>query len=268
MNQDIALESWEGPLRTTAGGCFPGERAVFRGHDLHSELNNADWIDLYLFGITGRRHSAGQLRVLHAIWVNTSYPDARLWNNRVAALAGSARSTGVLAISAAIATSEAAIYGRQIDIAIADFLIRAQAAVDAGRSLSDIVSDELRINRSIGGYGRPVAKSAADERNAIVLAVAERENLADGAYLQLAFAIEKTLLAGRWRMRMNYAALAAALALDIGLSPREYYLYMLPAFLAGMPPCFIEASQRPEQATFPLRCSALAYHGAARRPWQ
>lgn len=267
MNQATPLEAWEGPLHTTMGGCFPGERAVFRGRDLHAELRDADWMDLYLFGICGRRHTPAQLKVLHAIWVNTSYPDARLWNNRVAALAGSARSTGILGISAALATSEAAIYGRQIDIAIADFLVRARAATQAGHPLSDVVAEELRLNRGIGGYGRPVAKSAADERNAIVLALAEREGLAGGEYVKLVFEIEKILLAGRWRMRMNYAALAAALALDIGLAPREYYLYLLPAFLAGMPPCYIEASERPPQATFPLRCQSVIYQGPPRRAW-
>lgn len=261
------LESWEGPLRTTMGGCFPGERAVFRGHDLHADLSNADWMDLYVFSITGRRHSPGQLRVLHAIWVNTSYPDARLWNNRVAALAGTAGSTGTLGISAALATSEAAIYGQQISIAIADFLIRAKAAVEAGRPLIEVIREELQANRSIGGYGRPVARSAADERNSVVLELAAKEGLADGPYVRLAHEIENILLTGRWRMRMNYAAIAAALVLDIGLSPHEHYLYMLPAFLAGMPPCFIEAKERPELATFPLRCSALNYHGPSRRKW-
>jgi len=100
-----------------------------------------------------------------------------------------------------------------------------------------------------------------------VLGLAAGQGLAGGDYVKLAFAIEAALLGGRWRMRMNYAALAAALALDIGLSPREYYLYLLPAFLAGMPPCFIEASERPEQATFPRRCTALVYQGPPRRNW-
>lgn len=261
------LDAWTGPLQSSVGGCFPGERAVFRGRDLHAELRDADWLDLYLFGITGRRHTPAQLKLLHAIWVNTSYPDARLWNNRVAALAGSARSTGSLGLSAALAVSEAAIFGRQIDLAIADFLVRALAAQKAGGDLAEVVADELRSERSIGGYGRPVAKSAADERNAIVLGIAREQGLGDGEYVSLAFAIEEVLLTGRWRMRMNYAALAAALALDIGLSPEEYYFYLFPAFLAGMPPCFIEAGRRPEQATLPLPCSSLRYSGPARRRW-
>jgi len=267
MISKTSLEDFEGPLNTAMGGCFPGERAVMRGLDIHVALRDADWMDMFLFAITGRRHTPAQLRVLHAIWTNTSYPDARLWNNRVAALAGSTRSTGILGISAALAVSEAAIFGGQVELAAADFLVRARDLVESGRTLADIVADELRINRGIGGYGRPLGRSSADERNGVVIEIARKEGHGNGPYIQLAGAIEEILLAGRWRMRMNYAAVATALSLDLGLSPREYYLYMLPAFLAGMPPCYIEACERPEQATFPLRCASLNYQGPARRSW-
>src|SRR5437899_2981488 len=100
-----------GRLRTRVGGAFVGERVVFRGHDLHADLRALDWLELYVFGITGRRFTPPQLELLHAIWVYTSYPDARIWNNRVAALAGSARSTPALGMAAAIAVSEASLYG-------------------------------------------------------------------------------------------------------------------------------------------------------------
>ena len=111
-----ALRENVGKVQSRVGGCFMGSHVVFRGKDLHAELGDASWLDLYLFGITGRRFSSAQLRLLEAMWVYTSYPDARIWNNRVAALAGSARSTGNLAISAALAASEAAIFGRGIDL--------------------------------------------------------------------------------------------------------------------------------------------------------
>lgn len=267
MTSPTLLESFEGPLRTTMGGCFPGERAVMRGLDIHAALRDADWMDMYLFAITGRRHTPAQLRVLHAIWTNTSYPDARLWNNRVAALAGSTRSTGILGVSAALAVSEASIFGGQVELAVADFLVRARQAMESGRELADIVAEELRINRGIGGYGRPVGRSRPDERNAVVLAVAEQEGLAAGPHLLLAQQVEDILLNGRWRMRINFAGFATALSMDLGLSPMECYYYMLPAFMAGMPPCHIEATGRPEQTTFPLRCTSLIYRGLPRRRW-
>ncbi|HYQ18376.1 MAG TPA: hypothetical protein VEQ58_21520, partial [Polyangiaceae bacterium] len=80
--------------------------------------------------------------------------------------------------------------------------------------------------------------------------------------------VEHFLLESRLRMRMNYGAIAAALAADVGLSPREYYMYMHPAFLAGMPPCYIDAAERPANTFLPLPCDGVAYQGAPKRSWQ
>ncbi|NRF70004.1 citryl-CoA lyase [Aquincola sp. S2] len=260
-----SLHDGVGRLRTRMGAAFVGQRAVFRGHDLHADLKDADWVDLYVFGITGRRHTAKQLKLLHAIWVYTSYPDARIWNNRVAALAGTTRSSGNLGASAALAVSEASIYGRGIDIRAARFLTGTLNRMRDGTSLADCVRVELDRHRGLAGYGRPIA--AGDERLEPTLALAHRLGLDGGPHLQLAKDVEQFLLDGRWRWRMNYAALSAALTADLGFTPREHYLFGFPAFLAGMQPCFIEACEQPAGTLFPIPCSHVAYEGAARRPW-
>ena len=79
--------------------------------------------------------------------------------------------------------------------------------------------------------------------------------------------IERYLLESRLRMTMNYGAVVAALTADLGLSPREHYLYVHPAFLAGMLPCYIEASERPEGTLLPLPCEGIGYEGAPKRRW-
>jgi len=265
MNGPALLKKTIGRLKSRMGGFIPGERVVFRGHDLHSQLKDMDWVELYVFGITGRRFSREQLRLLHAMWSCTSYPDARLWNNRVAALAGSARSTGNLGAAAALAISEASIFGRGIDIRAIEFLIRTKKAIEDGRDLAECIREELGKHRSIAGYGRPL--TSEDERIKPIMNLAQTLGLADGEHVRLAFAIEETLLAGRWRMRMNYAALAAAFAADMGFSPSEYYLYSFPAFLAGMQPCFIEAAERPEGTLFPISCEQILYEGQPKRSW-
>jgi hypothetical protein len=160
-----------GRVRSRVGGCFIGSHVVFRDRDLHADLGEASWMDLYLFGITGRRFTAPQLRLLEAIWTYTSYPDSRIWNNRVAALAGSTRSTASLGVSAALAVSEAAIYGRGIDIRASDFLIRTRAHVDAGGELGPWVRRELTERRSLAGYGRPIS-NRRDERLDPILGLA------------------------------------------------------------------------------------------------
>jgi len=266
MNGPQLLEQEVGRLATRMGAVFPGERAVFRGHDLHASLKDMDWLEIYLFGITGRRFTPQQMRVLHAIWSYTSYPDARLWNNRVAALAGAARSTGSLGIAAALAVSEAQIYGGGVVLRASEFLARAEAKVEGGADLEALVRAEIKQRRGIAGYGRPI--TSGDERIAPMMVLVREQGLDGGPHLRLAFEVEKILLAGRWRLHMNYAALVASLAADFGLSPYEYYFFVIPAFLAGMPPCYLEAAEKPEGLLFPLPCRMLSYEGVGRRRWR
>lgn len=260
------FQEYAGAIKSRMGTFYPGSHVIFRGHDLHVDLKDMDWLELYVFGITGRRFSQEQLRLMHSIWTYTSYPDIRLWNNRVAALAGSARSTGNLGIAAALAVSEASIYGRGIDIRAIDFLIRTSKQQDEGKSLSECIQRELDAHRSIAGYGRPIVNG--DERNQHILKLAKSLGLEKGKYLRLAIAIEDTLLAERRRMKMNYGGVVAALAADLGFSSREYYQFMFPAFLAGMQPCFLEASERPEGTLYTMPCENIKYEGREPRSWR
>ncbi len=263
-NADLLRQNTD-TLKSRMGAFFPGERTVFRGCDLHADLKDMSWVDLYVFGITGRRHSEEQLRLMNALWVYTSYPDPRLWNNRVAALAGSARSTGNLGVSAALAVSEAHIYGRGNGIQASHFFVDARIRLEAGDSMADCVRDEMARHGRIAGYGRPLIN--ADERNAPLMELARQLGLDAGPHVELAHTLERFLLDGGRNLRMNYGGLAAAFGADLGLSPQEYYHFMFPAFLAGMQPCFIEARQRPEGTLFPLSTSHILYDGAPPRSW-
>lgn len=259
------LEENHGVLKSRMGTFFPGSHVIFRGQDLHTSLKDMDWLELYVYGITGRRFTPEQLKLMHAIWTYTSYPDVRLWNNRVAALAGSVRSSGTLGVAAALAISEASIYGGGILARSLDFFLRTAERVEAGHPLADCLREELETHRSIGGYGRPLING--DERIQPMMTLAKDLGLDGGRYLRLAFAIDDELQAGRWRMKMNYAALVAALGADIGLTRQEFSLFMFPVFLAGMQPCYIEATEKPEGTLFPARCADILYSGHKRRTW-
>lgn len=257
----------EGRWRTNMGAFFPGERVVFRGKDLFSELGHLSWMQLYLYGITGRIFSDAQVKLFEGMWVLcTSYPDPRLWNNRIGSLAGTARSTGNLGISAAIAVSEANIYGLRPEIRAINFLLRASKLLSHGKVLHDIVETELAQYRTIYGYGRPIINT--DERIKPLHELAQNLQLSNGPHVKLAFDIEDTLLSRRWRMHMNVAALAAALAADQGLSEREFYLFLIPSFIAGMVPCFIEANEHEEGAFLPIRTHHIVYKGTEKRTWE
>jgi hypothetical protein len=249
---------------TNMGQCFVGTRTVFRGHDLHADLRHMDWVELYMFAITGRRFDGPAVKLLHAMWVVTSYPDVRLWNNRVAGLAGSARSTPALGISAAMGMSEAVVYGGHPCVRAIDFLLTARRRTSAGDTLENVVNQEL-AQRRIYGYGRPI--NSNDERLPWLMGLAEELGLHRGPHLELALAVEGLLVARDARLRMNYAALTAAMAADLGLSVEEFHHFQVPMLVAGMTPCFVEAAQRPAGTLFPLSCDHIAYDGPPRRQW-
>ncbi|MGR9107231.1 MAG: hypothetical protein ACU843_09915, partial [Gammaproteobacteria bacterium] len=238
---------------------------MFRNRELHGDLCESSWLEVYLFGITGRTFNPREVRILNAIWTFTSYPDPRIWNNRVAALAGTVRSTATLAVGSAIAVSEAEIYGGKPLIRAIDTLYRALEWVRDGNSLEDFVSRIIKRDRKIAGFGRP--KLSNDERIRPLLAFLEQLGFEKGPYQQILFAIEAVLKRRKWRFKMNYAGLAAGICADMGFSVEEFYWYMIPVFLAGFTPCYIDALRHPQGSFFPLRCSRIQYEGPEKRSW-
>lgn len=266
MSSPEDLLRYEDNWPTDKGLTFAGQRAVYRGADLFAELHELRWMALFMLGITGRRFTERQIDLFESLWsLSTSYPDPRIWNNRVSALAGTCRSTGALGLSSAIAVSEARIYGFQPIVGAYDFITRANRVRLDGQPLPDLVLQELKRSRTIAGYARPRINS--DERIEPLGRRAEALGFGQGEHLETAREIERILIAHRYRLRMNVAAMAAALAADQGLSRAEYYQFVLPCFIAGMVPCFMDAEDRPAGAFLPLRCDRIEYSGPAARPW-
>lgn len=260
------LAAHAGAFVTSVGGAFPGTRAVFRGRDLHTELlPRMGWFGLCALGLCGRELSDEQLRLLEFFWVCSSYPDARIWNNRVVALAGTTRSTANLGLAAAHAVSEATIYGRRNEYRAVAFFQHTLRDMREGRSLADCIERYEQRGLRLAGYGRPLA--SGDERIAPTMAKARELGLAGGPHVALAFDVERHLKAAGRPLQMNYGALVAAFGADFGLTPREFTMLLFPCFLAGMHPCYVEALAKPERAVFAMPCSQVSYEGELPRPW-
>ncbi len=260
------LEGHTGAFVTSVGAAYPGERAVFRGRDIHAEvMHDTTWMQLMAIGV-GLELSDDQAAFFDTFWVNTSYPDARVWNNRVASLAGSTRSTSALALSAAGAVSEASIYGRRIDWRAISFLQRTMGGVQAGRAIGECVDEHLRTQGKLAGYGRPLHNG--DERVPAMLAEARKYGFHDGPYVRLAFEVEDYLVGTGKPLRINASALICAFASDFGMTPRQLTMMIYPIFLAGMTPCYLEALEKPIGAVFAARVDQVSYTGVEARSWE
>jgi len=255
------LEQYEGNWKTSMGGWLPKEGKVYlRGKEVLSELKEYRWHQYLLYGITGI-DSEKLARLYEGIWViSCSFPDPRLWNNQVAALGGSVRSTGVLSTAGALAVTEATIYGLKPIKGVMDFIYRASDSLNNGNSLENIVKSELRRYRSIYGYGRPLR--ANDERVAPLMEFAHSIGAGLGPYTKLAFEIDEYMKASKYNYRINIAGVSAALVADEGITPQQHYHMASVAFSAGVIPCYIDAADKPEGTFFPYRVSAVKYTGA------
>ncbi len=249
------LKHYEDNWVTDMGAWFPGERVVLRGKDVFTELNNHTWMEYLVYSITGRE-SSKLARLVEAIWsLSTSYPDPRLWNNRVAALAGTTRSTGSLAVAAGSAVSEATTYGLRTSKGAIDFLFRAEKKLNRGVFLEDIVKEELKQYRVLYGFGRPITNH--DERVAPLMEFAKSIGAGSGNFVRLAFAIEDYLKSTRYPFRINISAVAAGLLADEGVTVEQFYNLANLSFVGGLVPCFIDASTKAEGVFFPITAGKI-----------
>ena len=260
------LEQAEDHYETAVGAMFPGERAVFRGHDLHSQMKNWGWLELYFYGVSGRRLSVDDMKILNALFVYTSYPDPRIWLNRIAALAGTARSTGALGLSGAISAAEAAILGPRTNLRAIHFIQKTLKQVESGEPLEELLLVELKKNRLIPGFGRPIV-AGEDERIAPTMALLAEYQRHKEPHVALLGEIQRILKEKKLRLWTNFAGLTAAIGADMGLAPREFYMGSLLSFCAGMIPCLVDALDHDEGTFFPMRCTRIDYKGCEGRSW-
>lgn len=251
---------------TAMGASFPGERVVLRGKDFFTELKDLSWMQLLIYGITGRKFSVEGSTLIEQIWkIGASYPDPRIWNNRVSSLTGTVRSTAALSAGASIAASDSTIYGQRPIIRSLDLLYRVQAELDNAKKLDSVLQNELSSFRGLPGFGRPIVQH--DERIQPLLDCAKSLSLSDGKFVKLVFDVERALYKKNIRLKMNAAALAAALVADLELSVEEYKNLMCICFSAGNLFCYLDASKNKEGTFFPIRCDRISYEGNNIRQW-
>lgn len=248
------------------GASNPGVGVEFRGHNVFEKFKHSNWLGMFYFSVTGRELSENAKLFLNGIYsMGFSYPDVRIWNNGVAALAASTRSTAQLGVTAACAVSEARFYGGRPVMKSIDFLMRAKKLFDAGVKIDEIIKQEVVRNKYLFGYGRPVVSK--DERVAPTIDLLKELNLFDRPNVQFAIKIDQYLKHNNKNFRMNVCGLFAAFCADEEISSHDAYYMLVVCYSVGMVACYVDVLGKPEGQFLPFQCKSINYKGKEERNW-
>ena len=264
MKRHKYLDFFDGNWPTDKGYWVPGERVFYREKSLFEDFNESSWFSLLLYGISGTFPDPQFARIVELFWtIGTSFPDPRLWNNRVSALAGTTRSTAILGVTASTAISEAKVYGPQPLYLGSLFLRELDTLQGDDDAFESFIVSKLKKDRYLPGFGRPVI--ADDERIEPFLSQLNNLGFDKGKYQKIVDRVSGVLRRRRYRIKPNIAIWGAAVFADMGYTPYQSYLIVALTFSAGFVPCYLDSLEKPEGVLFPLDCESIEYLGKGKR---
>ncbi|NIB39118.1 hypothetical protein HBA55_05950 [Pseudomaricurvus alkylphenolicus] len=260
-------DDYHGVIRSRKGGWLIGRGVNSHGLDLMNEVvGHCSYMQVVMLNATGRLPSPQLGQWMDAIHICLSWPDPRIWCNRIGALAGAARTSPVAATCAGVMAADSRSYGiRPLQEGV-EFIQRAFAEIDTrGIDVTEFVEQEVRKHGGkpyLMGYARPIAKG--DERIGAMQRVAHQLGFEDGPHLRLAYAIE-SCLSNRFDETMNINGYMSGFLSDQGYSPEEVHRIFSALVFSGVTACYVDTVDRPEGAFAPLKVEDIEYSGADSR---
>lgn len=260
------LEQRRGKVISNTGGWFPGKGVFSHGYSMLEELvGKKTYFQILILNATGKLVDKPFADWVEAIYGCLSWPDPRIWCNQIGALAGTARTSVVAATAMGSLAADSRTYGVFPLIEGVEFIQHALQQHEQGLSAQQIVDDIVARHRGkpyIVGYKRPIAKG--DERLEVMEKVGRELGFSEGKHLQLAYEIEKVLLA-QFDEGMNINGYMSAFLSDQGFSAQEVYRMFSMLVASGVTACYLDTYRQPAGSFLPLRCEDISYQGPAQR---
>ncbi|MCP4350620.1 MAG: hypothetical protein GY795_34565 [Desulfobacterales bacterium] len=256
-----------GKIFSRKGGWIIGEAVYNHGYSTMDDLiGKKSYMQVLVLNITGRMIESRLADWFEAAFNCLSWPEARIWCNQIGSLAGTMCASPVAGVTAGVLASDSGLYGPGTVFACADFIVKALAKKQNGKTAQEIVDEFPRLPHSvpaIPGYVRPI--SHGDERVPVMERVAAELGFEKGEHLILSYEIEEVLLR-EYNEGMNLGGLAAPFLCDQGFSSLEQYRILGIDVNSGVSACYTEAADNPPESFYPMRCDDMDYQGKPPRP--
>ncbi len=259
-------DSYRGKIRSKKGGWVIGKVIKSHGFDLMNDLvGKYSYMQVIALNATGKMPSRELADWLEAIHICLSWPDPRVWCNRIGALGGSAGASVIASTCAGTLAADSRSYGPKTLEAGVAFIQYAYSQIKNGLSVNELVDNEIKKHGGkphIIGFSRPIVKG--DERIPAMETVARKLGFSVGPHLQLAYDIEK-ILGEQFDEAMNINSYISGFMSDQGYNAIEVYRLFSVLVFSGVNACYVDTADR-EQGTFaPLHVADIIYSGKPAR---
>ncbi|MFC3851378.1 hypothetical protein ACFOSD_06305 [Salinispirillum marinum] len=265
MNHQL-WDQYHGRVKSKKGAWRIGKQVISHGYDVMQDMvGKFSFMQVVVLNATGRLPTPALAQWFEACHVCLSWPDPRIWCNRIGALGGSARVSTVAATCAGVMAADSRVYGIKPMIEGVQMIQRAVQEIQQGTSVEDFVMRQVEQKGGrphLMGYARPIVKG--DERIDVMRKTEQALGFSPGLHMQTALHIER-VLHERYDESMNINGHISAFVADQGFSPEDAYRIFSVQVFSGVTACYVDAADR-EAGTFaPLQVTDVKYQGKARR---
>ena len=249
------------------GGWKIGEGVKCCGFDMMRDLvGKVSYMQVVVLNATGRLPNRALADWIEATHICMSWPDPRIWCNRIGALAGSSRASSVAASTLGVLAAESTSYGIKPLISGVELIQQAYRSVSTGMSVDGFIDEEVKKYGGkpfLMGYVRPIAKG--DERIPAMELVTKDLGFEIGEHLSLAYKIEK-VVNDKFGETMNINGYMSAFLSDQGYTEIEVHRIYSTLVVSGVTACYSDTIDRVEGGFSPLKTSDITYKGPGLRP--
>ena len=256
-------DSYRGKIKSKRGQWKVGQGVISHGYDLLSEIVGEKSVtESQILNATGKMPSPEFAKWVEAATLCLTWPDPRIWCNRIGALGGSSGATSIASVCSGIQASDSSTYGPYTLKDGLRLIYRAkQEIADKEISVEEFVYQEVKKHGGkplLMGYARPIAKG--DERVTAMRRVTNQLGYKPGEHMVLADQIEE-ILRREFDEAMNICGYISGFFADQKMTVNEVYRIFGIMVAGGVLACYVDAAER-EKGTFaPLRVEDIHYTG-------
>jgi len=259
-------DQYRGQIYSRKGGWTMGEGIMSHGYSLLDDIHgNATIHQVMVLNITGRLPERRLSEWIDGFFICLSWPDPRIWCNKIGVYSALNRSSIIAAIAAGGLAGDSRMYGAGTVRAVGQFLDLAYEQII--KNMEPITSFFENFAYEQGklkapGFARPLAKG--DERIPAMCRLTRKLGYEIGAYMQMVIDMEAYLIKHEGE-GMNLAGYYVAFMMDQGYTIEEIEGIAAFCVVGGVYASYFEYINQSPNAFLPLQVEDIDYVGPEAR---